>query len=424
MLNIELIRGQPDWVRRGLAKRGAPDSIGQLTKLDEDRRSLILKGDGLRAKRNETSKKVGFLIKGGSESTAEEMRLEVREIGEHLQQIERQLSELETGFRELSLSIPNLPLDDVPEGTDETANVLIRQEGEIIAPDFPLKPHWELAENLGITDIERGAKLSGSRFYVLREPGIRLQRALINWMLDFHRTHHGYREVGLPYLVRRQTMEDSGNLPKFSENLYHDNEDDLWLIPTGEVPLTGLHRDEILTNSILPLKYMTHTPSFRREKAAAGKDVRGIKRVHQFEKVEMYKFVEPKESDRALDAMISDAEDICEGLGLPYRIVQLCTADIGFAAIETYDVEVWAAGSQEWLEVSSCSNCGDFQARRANIRYRPQMGARPLFVHTLNGSGLGLPRVLIAILENYQQADGTITIPDILRPYTGFEHIK
>lgn len=424
MLNIELIRGQPDLVRRGLAKRGAPDSVEQLTTLDEDRRGLILKSDGLRAKRNETSKKVGALIKNGSASAAEEMRVEVREIGEHLQQIERQLSELETRFRELSLSIPNLPLNDVPDGTDETANVLIRHEGEIIAPVFPLKPHWELAENLGITDIERGAKLSGSRFYVLGEPGIRLQRALINWMLDFHRTHHGYQEVGLPYLVRRQTMEDSGNLPKFSENLYHDNEDDLWLIPTGEVPLTGLHRDEILTNSMLPLKYMTHTPSFRREKAAAGKDVRGIKRVHQFEKVEMYQLVSPENSDETLQNMVRHAEEICKGLEIPHRVLQLCAGDLGFQSAMSFDIELWAPASQEWLEVSSCSNCTDFQARRANIRFRRIPTLRPEFVHTLNGSGLALPRVIIAILENYQQSDGSVKIPKVLHPYLGIEELK
>ena len=423
MLNIELIRRQPDLVRRGLEKRGAPDSVGQLIQLDEDRRSLILEGDGLRAKRNEMSKKVGSLIKDGNRNEAEKIRAEVRQFGERLQQIERQQSEFETRFRELSLSMPNLPLEDVPDGTDETANVVIRQGASLIAPAFPLKPHWELAQDLGITDIERGAKLSGSRFYVLGEPGIRLQRALINWMLDFHRTNHGYREVGLPYLVRRQTMEDSGNLPKFSDNLYHDSEDDLWLIPTGEVPLTGLHRDEILTNALLPLKYIAHTPSFRREKAAAGKDVRGIKRVHQFEKVEMYQLVSPENSNNTLEDMVKHAEEICKGLEIPHRVLQLCAGDLGFQSAMSFDIELWAPGSQEWLEVSSCSNCTDFQARRANIRFRRAPTLRPEFVHTLNGSGLALPRVIIAILENYQRPDGRVEIPKVLRPYLGIDEL-
>ena len=424
MLNIELLRRQPDLVRRSLARRGAADALDGVLELDERRRRNVLEGDQLRARRNESSKAIGALIKGGKSQAAEEQREEVRRVGDRLHELDEELRDVEARLRELALSVPNLPLDNVPEGLDESGNVEVRREGEPRAYPFPLKPHWELAESLGVTDVERGAKLSGSRFYVLGEPGIRLQRALVSWMLDLHRTKHGYREVGLPYLVRREVMVDSGNLPKFSENLYHDEEDDLWLIPTAEVPLTGLHRDEILGPRVLPLKYMAHAPSFRREKAAAGRDVRGIKRVHQFEKVEMYQLVEPEQSDDTLQELVGHAEDVCRGLGIPHRVLELCAGDIGFQSAKSYDVELWAPASEEWLEVSSCSNCTDFQARRANIRFRRELTSRLEYVHTLNGSGLALPRVIIAILENYQRADGSVEVPEVLRPYLGEEVFK
>ena len=272
--------------------------------------------------------------------------------------------------------------------------------------------------------MQRGAKLSGSRFSVLKGSGAVLERALQNWMLDLHINHHGYVEVHPPALVREEILIGSGNLPKFGDNLYRDVEEDLWLIPTAEVPLTNLYRDEILEPGVLPLYYVACTPCFRREKTAAGRDTRGIKRVHQFNKVEMYKFVEPEQSEAELELLVADAEEVCRSLGLAYRVVKLCAGDIGFPSAMTYDLEVWSPGCEEWLEVSSCSNCTDFQARRANIRYRPASGSRPQFVHTINGSGLALPRILIALLENYQQEDGSVIIPEVLHPYTGFSVIN
>jgi seryl-tRNA synthetase len=279
------------------------------------------------------------------------------------------------------------------------------------------RPHWEIGEALDIIDFARGVKLSGTRFYLLKGAGALLQRALITFMLDLHVKEHGYTEIYPPYMVRRECMIGSSNLPKFADNLYHDEEDDFWFVPTAEVPLTNVHREEILEPGALPIHYAAYSACFRREKMAAGKDTRGIKRGHQFDKVEMYKFTEPHTSFEELDRMVADAEDVCRKLGIPYRVVQLCTADLGFASAKSYDIEMWAPGCQEWLEVSSCSNCTDFQARRANIRYRPEPGAKPQFPHTLNGSGLALPRVLIAVLENYQQPDGSVKVPEALLPY-------
>jgi seryl-tRNA synthetase len=291
--------------------------------------------------------------------------------------------------------------------------------GEARKFDFSPRPHWELGESLGIIDFERGVKLSGSRFYVLKGLGARLQRALISFMLDLHVNEHGYTEMYPPFMVKRECMVGSGNLPKFADNLYHDEEDDFWFVPTAEVPLTNLHRDEILPPDTLPLYYVAYTPCFRREKMSAGKDTRGIKRGHQFDKVELYKFVAQESSNEELEKMVDDAEEVCRRLGIPYRVLELCTGDLGFASTKSYDIEMWAPGCGEWLEVSSCSNCESFQARRANIRYRPEQRAKPEFVHTLNGSGLALPRTLIAVMENYQQADGSIVVPEVLRPYMG-----
>jgi len=307
----------------------------------------------------------------------------------------------------------------VPAGRDEKDNILVRSWGEPRGFDFEPAPHWKLGESLGIIDFERGVKLSGSRFYVLKGSGARLQRALISFMLDFHTAEHGYQEVYPPFMVKRECMVGSGNLPKFADNLYHDEEDDFWFVPTAEVPLTNLHRDEIIPPGVLPLYYVAHTACFRREKMSAGKDTRGIKRGHQFDKVELYKLTGPATSGEELEKLVRDAEQVCQKLELPYRVLELCTADLGFAAQKTYDIEVWAPGCREWLEISSCSNCGDFQARRTNIRYRPTPDSRPQFVHTLNGSGLALPRVVIAVMETYQRSDGSITIPEVLQPYVG-----
>jgi seryl-tRNA synthetase len=315
--------------------------------------------------------------------------------------------------------IPNLPLPTVPVGKDDSENIVVHTVGSPRQFGFQPLPHWDIGETLGIIDFERGVKISGSRFYVLKGLGARLQRALIAWMLDVHIYEHGYTEVYPPYLVRADTLFGTGNLPKFGDLLYRDIEDDLWLIPTAEVPVTNLYRDEILPPGSLPIYHVAYTPCFRREKMSAGKDVRGIKRGHQFDKVEMVKFVEPEHGEVELAKLIDDAEDIARRLEIPYRLIQMCTGDLAFSAAAKYDVELWAPGCGEWLEVSSCSLFTDFQARRANIRYRPEEGAKPRFVATLNGSGLALPRLMIAVIENYQQADGTVRVPEALRPYMG-----
>ena len=418
MISIELIRNQPDLVLEAMRSRGEEAPIDRILECDTRRRSAIAEADSLRARRNEVSKRLGQ-----TKERPPELIGEMRGMGDQIKILESQIRETEEEIDNLLLNIPNIPRDDVPVGEDETHNVVLRTVGEAPSFSFEPLPHWELGERLDVIDFQRGAKLSGSRFFVLKGKGARLQRALISWMLDLHTGEHGYEEVYVPNLVTRESAIASSQLPKFADTMYHDDEDDLWMIPTAEVPITNLFRDEILAPEALPAYFVAHTPCFRRERAAAGRDTRGIKRVHQFEKVEMYKFVEPESSDAQLEKLVADAEVVCVRLGIAYRVLQLCTGDLGFASVKSYDVEMWAPGSQEWLEVSSCSNCTDFQARRASIRYRPEAGARPQFVHTLNGSGLALPRVVIAILENYQQTDGSVLIPEVLRPYTGFDRI-
>jgi seryl-tRNA synthetase len=410
MLDLKFIKEHTDEVRRAVANRQMAAPIDEILALDDLRRQKITRLDELRRLRKEASKE-------RNEDKGKELRIEVKAL-------EDEIKEIETRLYELLLEMPNIPQPSVPIGKDETENVIVYQPEELPGFDFEPRPHWELGEKLGIIDFERGAKISGTRFYILKGAGAKLQHALIRFMLDLHTKEHGYLEIYPPFMVKKECLYGSGNLPKFADNLYHDAEDDLWFIPTAEVPLTNLHRDEILPPGKLPLYYVAYTACFRREKMAAGKDTRGIKRGHQFDKVEMYKFTEPSESNKELDKMVDNAEDVCRKLGLPYRLKKLCTGDIGFASSLSYDVEVWAAGIGEWLEVSTCSNCWDFQARRANIRYRPHPESKPEYVHTLNGSGLALPRVLIAIIENYQQKDGSIAIPEALRPYTGFDIIR
>ena len=422
MLSLELIRTDPDLVRRALESRGEGSSLSAVLELDTQRRGALSQGDELRAHRNQVSREVGRLRSAGQEASAEVIR-EMRQVGDQVSQLEEQVRSLEQQIHEILFSLPNLPLPDVPQGSTEEDNVVVRQWGEHRVFDFTPLPHWDLGEQLGIIDIARGAKLSGSRFYTMFGAGAKLERALISWMLDLHTQEHGYTEVMLPALVKKESLEGAGNLPKFADLLYHDEEDDLWLVPTAEVPITNLHRDEILPPGSLPCSYVACTPCFRREKVAAGRDTRGIKRVLQFNKVEMYKLVTPESSEEELEKLLDNAEDVCRRLQLPYRVLQLCTGDLGFQSAKTYDIEVWSAGCQEWLEVSSCSTCTDFQARRAHIRYRPSAQARPQLLHTLNGSGLALPRVVIAILENYQEADGSVRIPEVLHPYTGFTTI-
>jgi len=416
MLDLAFIREHPDVVREALVKLNTTAPLDLVLRLDGERRDLLVQVESLRAERNATSKEIGRM-----KDAAERDRkiAEMRKVGDRVKALTERLRTVEEDLQHALLEIPNLPHPDVPVGPDESHNVVVREWGEPRTFDFTPIPHWDLGPSLDIIDFERGVKLSGSRFYVLKGLGARLQRALITWMLDLHIQEHGYTEVYPPALVRADCLVGTGQLPKFSDNLYRDIEEDFWLIPTAEVPVTNLHRDEILPPGSLPRYYVAYTPCFRREKMAAGRDVRGIKRGHQFDKVELVKHVMPETSDLELEKLIADAEDVCRRLEIPYRVVQMCTGDLSFTAAIKFDLEMWAPGCGEWLEVSSCSNFGDFQARRANIRFRREPGAKPEFVHTLNGSGLALPRVMIAVMENYQRPDGCIEVPKVLQPYMG-----
>jgi len=415
MLDLKFIRENTDLVREGVENRQDTAPLDEILDLDQERHQKVLELESLRHQRKEVAR-----VRKADKETIEEGR----DLRAMIKGLEEEVRSLDNQLEELLLQVPNIPHPTVPVGTDESDSVVVRSWGEPKSFDFTPAPHWKLGESLGIIDFERGVKLAGTRFYVLKGLGARLQRAIISFMLDLHTSEHGYQEVYPPFMVKRECMVGSGNLPKFADNLYHDEEDDFWFVPTAEVPVTNLHRDEIVPPGVLPIYYVAYTACFRREKMSAGKDTRGIKRGHQFDKVELYKFTEPSASDQELEKLVKDAEQVCQKLELPYRVKQLCTVELGFAAQKAYDIEMWAPGCEEWLEVSSCSNCGDFQARRANIRYRPSSEAKPQFVHTLNGSGLALPRVLIALMENYQQADGSIAIPEVLQPYVGQEVIS
>ncbi len=415
MLDITLIREQPDRVKAAMRELNTEAPIDEILRLDARRRELLTEVEALRAERNTVSKEISQ-TKDRDERQAKIERMRV--VGDRIQALEADLKTVESDLYAAMLLVPNLPGPGVPVGPDESHNVIIRQEGVPREFDFEPLPHWDLGPMLEIVDFERGVKLSGTRFYLLKGAGARLQRALITWMLDVHLAQ-GYTEIYVPYMVRQEMMVGAAQLPKFEENIYHDAEEDFWFIGTSEIPLTNLHRDEILLATALPLRYMAYSACFRREKMSAGRDVRGMKRGHQFDKVEMYKLTTPESSYDELEAMVHDAEAVCQGLGIPYRLVQMCSGDLGFQAAKKYDLELWAPGVEEWLEVSSLSNCTDFQARRANLRYRPEAGSKPRYLHTLNGSGLALPRVMIAVLETYQQADGSITVPEVLRPYMG-----
>jgi seryl-tRNA synthetase len=417
MLDINLLRKEPQVVRDALiARNDDPALVDRVLEADGRWRDLLAQVEELRAERNRTSKEIPRI---SDPAQRESLIARMRAVGDRIAELEAQVRAAEAERDDWLLRLPNLPHPSVPVGPDASGNVVVREWGAPRAFDFDPLPHWDLGPELGILDFDRGVRLAGSRFYVLWGVGALLERSLIAWMLHVHTREHGYTEVYLPFVVRQECLVGAGQLPKFEDNLYHDVEDDLWLVPTAEVPLTNLHRDEILPADALPLKYVAYTPCFRREKMSAGRDVRGIKRGHQFDKVEMYQFVSPESSYDALEEMLEHALDLCRRLEIPHRVVQLCTGDLGFTAAKTYDIEMWAPGCGEWLEVSSVSNCEEFQARRANIRYRPAPDARPRFVHTLNGSGLALPRVVIAILENYQQADGSVVVPDVLRPWMG-----
>ncbi|MGH7988524.1 MAG: serine--tRNA ligase [Candidatus Binataceae bacterium] len=416
MLDIRLIRERPEFVKAELAKAGVHgDEIERVLERDAERRRLQHELDEMRARRTRESKELGRMAPEDREGR----RSAMRELGDKIAAGEGSLSELELRLNELMLGLRNLPRPYVPVGAGEPDNRVVRGEREQRGFAFKPLPHWELGERLGIIDFDRGVKLAGTRFYVLRGLGARLERALVSWMLDVKTREQGYLEIAPPLMVTTATATSTGHLPKNADTMYRDAEEDYWFIPTAEVPLTSMYRDEIIELERLPIYLAAYTPCFRREKMSAGRDVRGIKRGHQFDKVEMVKLVRPETSDEELEKLVEDASEICRRLEIPFRVVQLCTAELSFASAATYDLEMWAPGCGEWLEVSSCSNCTDFQMRRANIRYRPQKGGKTEFVHALNGSGLGLPRTLIAVLENYQQADGSVVVPPVLRPYMG-----
>jgi seryl-tRNA synthetase len=422
MLDIELLRKNPEFVKERLRLRREdyPTLVDEALRLDEERRSILRGLEALRAERNALSKEVGKR-KSKGEQTAE-LEGKVKEIKEKIEGLEAQLSKVEEQLRSVMLSIPNIPHQSVPVGKDETENVEVRRWGVPRDFDFEPKAHYEIGEALGILDFERGASLAGSRFTVMWGWGAKLERALINFMLDFH-TSRGYKEVWVPHLVKPEILEGTGQLPKFEEDLYFCERDGLYLIPTAEVPLTNLFRDTILEEKDLPIYLTAYTPCYRREAGAYGKDIRGIIRQHQFDKVELVKIVHPDTSDQELERLTADAEEILKLLGLPYRVVALCTGDLGFASAKTYDIEVWFPSQNKYREISSCSNCTDFQARRMNTRFKDSEG-RKRFVHTLNGSGLAVGRTLAAILENYQQKDGSVIVPEVLRDYLKADVIK
>jgi seryl-tRNA synthetase len=408
MLDLKLIRENTDLLQEAITNRQDSVPLDKILELDSERRQKLNELENLRHTRKETARE----RQAASADDARALRSKIKDLEEEVRNLENQLEEF-------LLQVPNIPHPSVPIGKDENDNPVVRSWREMPSFDFEPAPHWKLGEALGIIDFERGVKLSGTRFYVLKGLGARLQRALIAFMLNLHTGEHGYQEIYPPFMVKRECMVGAGQLPKFAENIYHDEEDDFWFVGTAEIPLTNLHRDEIISPGMLPFYYVAYTACFRRERMSAGRDTRGIKRGHQFDKVEMYKFTDQDTSYEELEKMVGNAEQVCQILGIPYRVKELCTGDLGFTATKSYDIDMWAPGCQEWLEVSTCSNCTDFQARRANIRYRPTPDARPLFVHTLNGSGLALPRLMIAIMENYQQADGSIAVPEVLQPFVG-----
>lgn len=460
MIDIALIREKPDWIKEQIKKLNddaALVRVDTIVALDKQRRALLTESEAIQAARNKLNKGIGMLrgnkkmddptryalafeaaeaVKAGEYDQAvkfmsgeinssavsantdamDDLMTALKKMGERVESITDQVRQVEADFEENMLWLPNLPHESVPVFDSEEHNIPWQPEGEMRQFDFEPKPHWELGPALNIIDFERGVKIAGTRGYVLKGMGARLQRALISFFLDMARAK-GFVEVYVPYMVLEPMMYGSAQFPKFRDNVYHDPEADIYMLPTAEVAITNLHRDEILEEAQLPLHYVGHTPCFRREKVSAGRDVRGIKRVHQFEKVEMYKFTTPETSYDELESMVEAASDICRALKIPFRRLEIVTGDLGFSATKKYDLEIWSPGVGEWLEVSSCSNTEDFQARRANIKYRPAEGKKTRFVHTLNGSGLATPRVIIAILENYQQADGSVIVPEVLRSY-------
>ena len=424
MLDIRRLRTEAESVKRALARRGADglvEAVDEVLGVDELRRSMLAEVNELKAQRNEVSKKIGELKREGAD--AADPIEEMKGVGERISELDGKVTQADERIQALLLVTPNPPLEEVPEGGVEN-NVIVRTVGSPVDFGFEPKPHWDLASALNILDLPRGSKLSGSGFPVLKGMGARLQRCLIDFMLDMHTEEHGYTELRVPYLVTRETLTATGQLPKFADDSYQTERDDLWLIPTAEVPVTNLHADELLGAEDLPVRYTAYSPCFRREAGAAGADTRGLLRVHQFDKVELVRYETPERSREALEELTAEAESVLQRLDLHYRVVTLATGDLGFSAAMTYDLEVWAPGVGQWLEVSSCSTFGDFQARRAGIRYRPAQGEKPRFVHTLNGSALALPRLMVAILETYQQSNGTVRGPQALQERIGQSTIE
>jgi seryl-tRNA synthetase len=424
MLDAKQVRAEPERVRQALVNRNEDTAkLDEFLRLDEQWRQELQEVERLKAERNAVSEHIAKMKKNKEDATSEIERM--REVSQRIKQMDSDVTEVEAKINDILLNIPNLPHESVPVGKDESDNPTIRTWGEPRGFDFEPKPHWELATSLDIIDFDRGSKIAGSGFILYKGLGARLERSLLSWMLDVHTSEHGYTEVLPPFLINRKAMTGTGQLPKFEEDMYHtDKDDDLFLDPTAEVPVTNMFMDEIIEADQLP-KYLTaYTACFRREAGSAGKDTRGLLRVHQFDKVEMVKFVHPDTSCDEHEKLVANAEIILQRLGIPYRVILLCTGDMGFSAAKCYDLEIHAPGVGKWLEVSSCSNFEDFQARRANIRFRPEPKAKPEFVHTLNGSGVALPRLVVSILENYQQADGSIVVPEVLRPYMGTDVVS
>lgn len=423
MLDLRRFRHAPDELKAALARRGdedLPAMVDEVRVLDEKRRAALGEVNELKAERNESSKRIGELKRTGE--NADELIAAMRAVGDRIAVLDEEARACGERIDEIVISIPNTPMDRVPVGGEEN-NEIISTWGEAPSFDFEPKAHWELGETLGILDLAGGARISGSGFPVLRGAGARLQRSLINWFLDVHTGEHGYTELRVPYLVTRESMTGTGQLPKFADESYQSERDDLWLIPTAEVPVTNLYRDDLLTLDRMPVRLTAYSPCFRREAGAAGKDTRGLLRVHQFDKVELVRYELPERSLEALEELTREAETLLERLGLHYRRLLLATGDLGFSGAMTYDLEAWAPGVGKWLEVSSCTTFTDFQARRTNLRFRRAQSEKPEFVHTLNGSALALPRVVAALLETYQQEDGSVVVPDVLRPYMGVDRL-
>ncbi len=418
MLELRFIRENIDLVREKCLHRGmSTELVDTFSNIDAKRLALLGEVEQLKARRNTVSKKIAPLKKNGAHEEAEPLIEEMKAVSERIKELDKELGQVQDDLNKVVLSIPNLCDDAVPKGHDDSDNIEIRQWGTIPRFSFQPKPHWEIGEELGILDFTTAAKLSGARFSLLKGFGSRLSRALVNFFLDLHTQRHGYTEVLPPFMVNSEAMKGTGQLPKFKEDLFKIADWDLWLIPTAEVPVTNIHSGETLAETDLPVKYTAYTPCFRSEAGSYGKDTRGLIRQHQFEKVELVKFTTPETSSDELESLLADAEEVLQLLNLPYRVVTLCSGDLGFSSTKTYDIEVWLPGQNTYREISSCSNFLDFQARRAGIRYRPQGEKKSSLVHTLNGSGLAVGRTLLAILENYQQQDGTVQLPDVLKPY-------